>query len=273
MLPPESDDPEATFLRLQAWHAARLAIDHLPERLAIADEAVDLGRRTGTDEYAAWGRRWRMDAFAVLGDRIDLLAELQALQPLVERLDRPSWRAYLTLVECSQRLLEGRWEDARRLADDAVALEDDPMGEAAFFRVVTTLGHRPADRSRPRRERGGRGGAGRQAAVLRPRLDLPDVQGDRQAGRGGGPVAGHRAARDPDARAGSRVGDRDRGQRRGLRLAGRRRHRAGPLRPARAVRRAARHRPVRRRRTTAPSTSLSAGWPPASATPRARVRT
>ena len=138
VLPPESDDPEATFLRLQAWHAARLAIDHLPERLAIADEAVDLGRRTGTEEYAAWGRRWRMDAFAVLGDRIDLLAELQALQPLVERLDRPSWRAYLTHVECSQRLLEGRWEDAGRLADDAVAMEDDPMGEAAFFRVVTT---------------------------------------------------------------------------------------------------------------------------------------
>ena len=57
VLPPESDDPEAAFLRLQAWHAARLAIDHLPERLAMADQAVDLGRRTGTDEYAAWGRR------------------------------------------------------------------------------------------------------------------------------------------------------------------------------------------------------------------------
>ena len=62
---------------------------------------------------------------------------MQALQPLVERLDRPGWRAYLALVECSQRLLEGRWEDALRLADEAVALEDDPMGEAAFFRVVT----------------------------------------------------------------------------------------------------------------------------------------
>ena len=138
VLPPESDDPEATFLRLQAWHAARLAVDHLPERLAVADQAVDLGRRTGTGEYAAWGRRWRMDAFAVLGDRIDLSAEMQALQPLVERLDQPSWRAYVTLVECSQRLLEGRWDDALRLADEAVALEDDPMGEAAFFRVVTT---------------------------------------------------------------------------------------------------------------------------------------
>ncbi len=137
-LPPESDDAEATFLRLQAWHAARLAIDHLPERLAVADQVVELGRRTGTDEYAAWGRRWRMDAFAVLGDRIDLLAEMQALQPLVERMDQPSWRAYVTLVECSQRLLEGRWEDAFRLADEAVALEQDPLGEAAFFRVVTT---------------------------------------------------------------------------------------------------------------------------------------
>ena len=80
-LPPESDDPEAAFLRLQAWHAARFAIEHLPERLAIADQAVELGRRTGTDEYAAWGRRWRIDAYAVLGDRIDLVAELDLAAP------------------------------------------------------------------------------------------------------------------------------------------------------------------------------------------------
>ena len=137
-LPPESDDPEAAFLRLQAWHAARFAIDHLPERLTIADRAVELGRRTGTDEYAAWGRRWRMDAYAVLGDRIDLVAELQALRPLVARLDRPAWRSYLRLVEASQRLLEGRFDDALGLVEEAVAV--DPEGEARFFQLVFTSG-------------------------------------------------------------------------------------------------------------------------------------
>lgn len=135
-LPPESDDPEAAFLRLQAWHSARFAIDHLPERLAIADQAIELGRRTGTSEYAAWGRRWRMDAYAVLGERVDLMAELQALRPLVERLDSPSWRAYLLLVESSQRALEGRYDDALRLADAAAAADAHPHGDSAFLRVV-----------------------------------------------------------------------------------------------------------------------------------------
>jgi DNA-binding CsgD family transcriptional regulator len=135
-LPPASDDPEAAFLRLQAWHTSRFTIDHLPERLEIGDLAVDLGRRTGNDEYAAWGRRWRMDVFAVLGDRLDLLAELQAIRPLVERLDRPSWTSYVLLVEASQRLLEGRYDDAVRLADDARAA--DPEGDAGFLHLVFT---------------------------------------------------------------------------------------------------------------------------------------
>ena len=133
-LPPESDDPEASFLRLQAWHAARFSIEHLPERLVVADLAVELGRRTGNDEYTAWGRRWRMDAYAVLGERIDLIAELHALRPLAVRLHRPTWHAHTHLVEASQRLLEGRWDDALRLVDRAVTT--DPEGEAVFLRQV-----------------------------------------------------------------------------------------------------------------------------------------
>ncbi len=133
-LPPESDDPEAAFLRLQAWHAARFAIEHLPERLSVADQAVELGRRTGTAEYAAWGRRWRMDAYAVLGDRIALLAELEALRPVVARMDRREWTAYVLLVEASQRLIEGRYDDALGLAHRA--RDADPEGEAAFFHLV-----------------------------------------------------------------------------------------------------------------------------------------
>ena len=135
-LPPESDDPEASFLRLQAWHAARFAIEHLPERLSVADQAVELGRRTGVAEYVDWGRRWRMDAYAVLGDRIDLVAEANALRPLVARLARPDWTAYLLLVDTSQRLLEGRYDDALRCVDDALAA--DPEGEAGFFHLVFT---------------------------------------------------------------------------------------------------------------------------------------
>ena len=133
-LPPASDDPEAAFLRLQAWHSARFAIDHLPERFEVADRAVELGRRTGNGEYVATGRRWRMDAYAVLGERIDLIAELQALRPLLVRLDRPAWHAYVLLVEASQQLLEGRYDDAMRLVEEAVTA--DPRGETSFFSLI-----------------------------------------------------------------------------------------------------------------------------------------
>jgi DNA-binding CsgD family transcriptional regulator len=75
-----------------------------------------------------------MDGYAVLGQRIDLISELQALRPLVARLDRPPWHAYAHLVAASQRLLEGRYDDALRLVDQAVTT--DPEGEASYFRLV-----------------------------------------------------------------------------------------------------------------------------------------
>ena len=135
-LPPESDDPEAAFLRLQAWHAARFAIDHLPERLAVADQAVELGRRTGTDEYAAWGRRWRMDAYAVLGDRIDLIAELQALRPSSRgSTSRPGRRTC-----CWSRPRSGcsRAGTTTRSGSSTRRAAADPEGEAGFFHLVFT---------------------------------------------------------------------------------------------------------------------------------------
>ena len=164
--------------------ARGLAIDHLPERLAIADEAVDLGRRAGTDEYAAWdaGGGWtpsRSSATASTCSRSSRRCSPWSSGWTGRR------GAYLTLVDYP-RLLEGRWGDARRLADDAVALEGDLMGEAAFFRVVTPSAI--AQQTGVASPRAAGGAAGRQAAVLRPRLDLPDVQGHRR-GRGRGPLA------------------------------------------------------------------------------------
>jgi len=137
-LPPESGDPESSFLRLQAWQAARLTVDHLPERMEVADAAVELGRRTGTDEYLFAGRRWRTDVHAVLGDRVDLAAELSALRPLAARSGRPAWRAHVMAVEASQRLLEGRYDDAVDLLQRAVQTEGDPDGESAALQVIVT---------------------------------------------------------------------------------------------------------------------------------------
>ena len=131
---PEVDDAEATFLWLQARHAEELGIDGLAERIRIADAAVELGRRTGVEEYVCWGRRWRLDSQLTLGDLISSTAELEALQPLVDRLDSPPWRRLVTMVRAVRHGLQGHFSAALAGLDDAVAA--DPSEEGSFFALV-----------------------------------------------------------------------------------------------------------------------------------------
>ena len=133
----EVDDAEASFLRLQARHAEQQGVDHIGDQLKIADAAIELGRRTGVDEYVCWGHRWRMDAYAVLGSRLDLVAELSAVTPLVERLGQPGWQSLLILINASQRLMDGRFADASSLKEEALRV-GGPDSEASYLYVVHT---------------------------------------------------------------------------------------------------------------------------------------
>jgi DNA-binding CsgD family transcriptional regulator len=133
----EVDDVEASFLRLQAQHAELQGVRHIGDQLKIADAAIELGRRTGVDEYTCWGRRWRMDAYAVLGSRLDLVAELNAITPLVERMNHPAWQSSLILVNASQRLMDGRFAEARSLSEEALRV-GGPDSEAAYLHAVYT---------------------------------------------------------------------------------------------------------------------------------------
>ena len=72
--------------------------------------------------------------------RVELLNELAALAPLVERLGR-DWRSVHILVRASQAQLEGRFADAQRLADDARDMGSSAtvcawLGDAATARRI-----------------------------------------------------------------------------------------------------------------------------------------
>ena len=132
--PADLADPEAAFLGLQARVADLQNPAHVDERLALADRAVGLGTATGVVEYAAWGHRWRMDAFAELGRPVELAAERSAVRPLVEALG-VEWRSWLLLTRASSRLLEGDFEEVRRLVDEARAV-GGPASTADYFHLV-----------------------------------------------------------------------------------------------------------------------------------------
>lgn len=127
-------DPEASFLSLQAKVAEAQNVAHIEERLTLASRAVELGAATAVIEYEAWGRRWRMDAFAELGLRLDLASERAALVPLTERLGA-EWCSWLILTRASDRLLEGDFPAALHLADEARTV-GGVGGLADFFHLV-----------------------------------------------------------------------------------------------------------------------------------------
>ncbi|WP_250036102.1 LuxR C-terminal-related transcriptional regulator [Paractinoplanes maris] len=128
------DDPETVFLGLQARVGALLNAAHAEERLALAQRAIDLGRRTAELEYEAWGRRWRMDAWATLGRFAELHDEIALAGALAERLG-PDWRSLLLLTRASEDLRRGRYAEASLLADEARAV-GRPGGEASYLHLV-----------------------------------------------------------------------------------------------------------------------------------------
>jgi DNA-binding CsgD family transcriptional regulator len=118
----ETGDEQAVSLALQARHDELINPAHAEQRIAIADRAVQLGRRTGTDEHVAWGLSWRMDACVQLGARAALDADLTAFTRLVRHMREPLWLWRLMMIQASMAALEGRFDAALALAEEALVV-------------------------------------------------------------------------------------------------------------------------------------------------------
>jgi hypothetical protein len=112
-------DPDALFLALQARLADLTDARYAPERLAVGERAVQLGRESGTTAYAVWGHAWRADAFWELSRRVQLDVEVAALTAAVGHLREPIMVWRLTMVQASLAAHEGRFAEAMELAGRA----------------------------------------------------------------------------------------------------------------------------------------------------------
>jgi DNA-binding CsgD family transcriptional regulator len=126
-------DADARFLALQARRTELTDIRCSLQRLTLGERAIRLGREIGRDEYVAWGHTWRMDAFWELSRRVQLDAELAAFATVVEHMKEPLWLWRLTMTRASLALEEGRFTDARRLADEALVIGRRGGHEGANF--------------------------------------------------------------------------------------------------------------------------------------------
>jgi DNA-binding CsgD family transcriptional regulator len=126
-------DAEVEFAEIQAGVTALQDPLLATDRLALARRAVALGMTIGDREMQAWGRLWSMDVHAANGRRVELLGELAALTVLAEQLG-PAWQSRVLSVRASQALMDGRFDDVVRLAEDAARVGGE-HSDAAFLRL------------------------------------------------------------------------------------------------------------------------------------------
>ncbi|HEX2646968.1 MAG TPA: LuxR C-terminal-related transcriptional regulator, partial [Candidatus Dormibacteraeota bacterium] len=125
-------DPDVVFAAIHARQMAMSGPDGVDERLHLAQRALELSTRSGRKWFEQWGHSWKADALSQLGRMSEAEGELSQLRRLADELREPRllWRTLL--AESSLALLRGRFADARRLSDDALAVgvkSQRPMAE------------------------------------------------------------------------------------------------------------------------------------------------
>jgi tetratricopeptide (TPR) repeat protein len=116
-----ADDPATLAYVLNARYAALWGAENVQERLAIADEVIDLAERAGDPELKCEGHSRRAVALLELAQLDAAIAAIDAHRRLAEELRQPLalwqamvWRATLAL-------LVGRFADAETAAEEALA--------------------------------------------------------------------------------------------------------------------------------------------------------
>ena len=136
-------DPVALAAVLYDRHMATWAPGNLLERRAISGEVVQLAEASGDSLMALRGRGFLMANLLELGDMAALGRELETYRRTSQELRQPHFLWHVRLFEAGQAVLSGRFDDAERLAQEALALgrrARDPV--VAIYHPIVLIGLR-----------------------------------------------------------------------------------------------------------------------------------
>ena len=115
-------DPRLLAAVLRARWIALWRPEGAAERLAIADEILHLGERTGDRELALLGHRFRIVGFLEHGDVVATDREIEAWAQIAGELRQPLHRTDLTIWRATRAIMDGRFADGEEQAQRAVEL-------------------------------------------------------------------------------------------------------------------------------------------------------
>jgi tetratricopeptide (TPR) repeat protein len=115
-------DPEALAYALDARICALLWPETPVKRLAMAAVQARVAAEAGDTERAAHARYARLVASLELGDMAMVNRSLSEYARIAEELRQPAWHWLLVVTRATLALMDGRFEEAEGLIDEALAL-------------------------------------------------------------------------------------------------------------------------------------------------------
>jgi tetratricopeptide (TPR) repeat protein len=133
-------DPPTLGYVLERRRYVLMGPDGLEERLAAVDELLRLAEQTGNNELRLQGHIWRVPELLQLGDLKAIEHEFEAANQVVEQLRKvPQYRWFEAVFRAMRAALEGRFEEAEPLAQQALAIGQGVQDETALQVFGTQL--------------------------------------------------------------------------------------------------------------------------------------
>jgi DNA-binding SARP family transcriptional activator/tetratricopeptide (TPR) repeat protein len=124
-------DPHTLAVCLDARHYALWRPENVEERLEVAAELQRVADATGDPELELEAAGWTVVDMLELGDVAGADVRIAAAVRLAEALQRPLWLWWTALFRCARAQMDGRFDDAERLAGEALAIGQRGQGENA----------------------------------------------------------------------------------------------------------------------------------------------
>ena len=229
---------------LDARHYALWRPETVQERLEVASELRRIAEAVGDHELELEGAGWTVVDLLELGDVAGADIQIAAASRLAAALHRPLYEWWTSLFRCARAQLDGRFDEAERLAGETLAIGRRGQAENAVHVYAQAMFNIRREQGRLAEvEEAVRGFIAKYPAVPAWRCTLALLHlelGREDAARAEFEALAARGLRHAPARR--QVADRDHAAGRGLRPGRRRRARGRAVRGARALRGAQRRR-------------------------------
>ena len=134
---------DVTAWLVEALHARQLACstpDRVSERVVLAARMLEVATAVGSAVNEMWGRLWRIDTLFETGQLALIRDELVGLDLCAKRLGGPLSRWHYLEAAATFAVATGRYDGARRFAEEAFAVMDGMGHPLAFGACSAILG-------------------------------------------------------------------------------------------------------------------------------------